>query len=89
MYVSSDQIVEFVEKWVAIQDEKKVLAKKEADMKAHYTRSGVPVTRVLAVVDKMKKKMVQKANEKKEEEEIYNLLLENNLTSSIKDALKN
>lgn len=84
----SEQIVIFVRKWIDIQDEKKALAKKESDLKAHYTKCGVPVSRVTAVIDKMKRRITQKPNEKQEEEEIYNLFLEQDLAKDIKDVFK-
>ena len=65
----SDKIIEFVEKWIELQEHKKILSKKESDLKALYTKYGVPVARVSAVMDKMKKKIVQKPSEKQEEEE--------------------
>lgn len=84
----SDKIIEFVEKWIELQEHKKILSKKESDLKSLYTKYGVPVSRVSAVIDKMKKKITQKPSEKQEEEEIYNLLLEKNLASVIKDVIK-
>ena len=84
----SDKIIEFVEKWIELQEHKKMLSKKESDLKALYTKYGVPVARVSAVMDKMKKKIVQKPSEKQEEEEIYNLFLEKGLATVIKDVIK-
>lgn len=84
----SDKIIEFVEKWIELQEHKKILSKKESDLKALYTKYGVPVARVSAVMDKMKKKIVQKPSEKQEEEEIYNLFLEKGLATVIKDVIK-
>ena len=83
-----DKIVEFIEKWIELQEHKKALAKKESDLKTLYNKYGVPVSRVSAVIDKMKKRITQKPTEKQEEEEIYNLLLEKGLATAIKDVIK-
>jgi chorismate mutase len=85
----SEHIVEYIENWMAIQQEFKDLKKKEASMKEQASKNGVPVSRVMAVIDKMKKKINQNPSDKEEEEEIYNLLLERSMANNIKAMVKN
>lgn len=85
----SEHIVTYIEDWMHIQQEYKELKKKETLLKEQASKNGVPVTRVMAVIDKMKKKINQKPSDKEEEEEIYNLLLERNMANNIKATVKN